>query len=120
MFLKYSQSGVLQWQRYLDGINLGNGSQLRTDPSGNMYVGVGDAISGVANNGMSIIKLPGDGSLTGQYGTISYQPSTLSESALSYSFLSSQVSYSTVSVPNTFGTLTAEEYGVPFSRKDVG
>ena len=118
MFLKYNSSGTLQWQRQLNLPSNTTGSHMVADDLGNIYLTVGRDIS--ANAAISVVKLPGDGSLTGTYGAVEYQASSLSESALSYSFASTSTSYSTVSIQNSDATLTAQSRAFNFERENIG
>lgn len=118
MFLKYNSSGSLQWQRQLNIPTNTTGSHMTTDSSGNIYLTVGKDLSN--NPAISVVKLPGDGSLTGTYGSIVYAASSLSESALSYSFASTTVNYQDTSVANSNASLSAQIRTLPFDRSNIG
>ena len=78
IIVKYDSSGTLQWQRTLAGAYTGYG-ELRLDSSENLYIYIGSiTISGSSNSCIGVLKLPGDGSLTGTYGDIVYSASSLS------------------------------------------
>jgi outer membrane protein assembly factor BamB len=61
---KYSSSGAIQWQRYINGPNMGSGPQLHLDNLTNFYIGTDSN-----KNGMKFVvaKLPTDGSKTATY-----------------------------------------------------
>ena len=83
---KYDPAGVLQWQRRLGNVYVGEYARsIAVDISGNICISGYTDVSGTSD--VIIAKLPGDGSLTGthiinQY-QIAYQASSLTDSASS-------------------------------------
>lgn len=78
LIVKYNSSGVIQWQRTLastTGYN-DNGYSITVDASGNIYV-CGQNSNPLTNESNALtLKLPGDGSRTGTYGTWTYAASS--------------------------------------------
>lgn len=71
LIVKYSTSGVVQWQRRLSSANTDRAVAIRVDNSGNMH------IAGNSNDDIIIAKLPCDGSKLGTYGSLTYSASTI-------------------------------------------
>jgi hypothetical protein len=89
---KYDSSGTIQWQRQMVGA---------TD-----FVGIAhylNAVYVIGTTGSSafIAKLPDDGSLTGTYGSFTYQASSLSAATSSTSFSSVSLTASSLSLSET-------------------
>tara|TARA_Y100000004_G_scaffold153380_1_gene177049 strand:- start:4460 stop:5824 length:1365 start_codon:yes stop_codon:yes gene_type:complete len=76
---KYNTSGVIQWQRNLrtTGGQTDVARAIVTDGSNNFYV---CGYTGSPSN-VLLAKLPGDGSLTGTYGSYEYAAITLTDAA---------------------------------------
>lgn len=75
---KYNTSGTLQWQRSLSGkFHIAYG--IKVDALKSVYV------SGDTSTGFFILKVPGDGSLTGTYGSTVYAASSFSNATGSLS-----------------------------------
>jgi len=89
---KYNTSGTIQWQRTLSSSNA-VGWGITVDAIGNYYVAAQFGSFGL------IIKLPGDGSLTGTYGTYTY-------AASSFTAATSTLTSSTTANTDAAGTLT--------------
>lgn len=79
---KYNNSGVLQWQRYLQGPGNTFFKGITIDSQDNV-IAVGEAV--LVNTDALVFKLPNDGSLTGTYGSWTYDVETLSDASVSYS-----------------------------------
>lgn len=79
---KYNNSGVLQWQRYLQGPSTTelNGITLDSD---NNIIGVGGYYNAPSND-VFALKVPNDGSLTGTYGNWTYGVETLTDASVNY------------------------------------
>ena len=85
LIAKYDTSGSIQWQRTLSGAGSELGYGLAVDSSNDFYVvgrtdSTGDAL---------LARLPGDGSLTGTYGGITYAASSLTDAASSLTLATS-------------------------------
>ena len=112
---KYNSSGVLQWQRSLNGPYSDGGNGIQLDSSGNIY------ITGNINNGstseLMIAKLPSDGSGMGTYSigglSITYAISSLTDQASTASVSSvastsgSSLTHGTPAMTNLSSTLTS-------------
>jgi hypothetical protein len=97
LIAKYDSNGTLLWQRTMTGTSVSYGGELSLDSSENLYVQIGAiTINGSSNSCIGVMKLPGDGSLTGTYGDIVYAASSLPASTLS-SWASTSASLSSAS-----------------------
>lgn len=113
---KYNSSGVLQWQRYIDGAGYTYVLRIEMDSSNNLILSY-DKTPDTTNN-LGTIRIPADGSLTGSHGDYTYEASTYTETSFSGSWGNSSVSlldpsqYSTsLSVANAnYSEVTAEQY----------
>jgi hypothetical protein len=97
LIAKYDTNGNLLWQRILSGVSAGYGFEIKLDSSENLYIPVGSiTINGSSNACVGIVKLPGDGSLTGTYGDINYSVGSLA-SATPASWASTSIGVATTS-----------------------
>lgn len=77
---KYSTSGAIQWQRSLGGTGNDYAQSVAIDSStGALYVAGWTASAGAGSDDLLLVKLPADGSLTGTYGSFTYQARTLTD-----------------------------------------
>lgn len=82
LLAKYNSSGAIQWQRVLGGTAADAGRNIAVDSAGSYIYIVGQTSSaGQGSSDVLIAKLPADGSLTGTYGSFTYQASTLTDAA---------------------------------------
>lgn len=121
---KYSSAGVLQWARYIQGniYNMGANSRITIDGS-DMVIGSRVSIDSADAGNMSMfyIKIPTDGSKTGDYTNPTYTGFTLSYGVLSvaesedttstvatasYTLASTSVSEAATTMTSATGTLT--------------
>jgi uncharacterized delta-60 repeat protein len=93
LIVKYNSSGGIVWQRTLSSLS---GQGIAVDGSGNFYVTGGSLIS----------KLPGDGSLTGTYGSYTYATSTFTAATSSLTSATSSLSSASSSLTAATSTLT--------------
>ena len=76
---KYNTSGVIQLQRSFYSSGNENIKSMTVDAQGAVIIAGKTTLGG--NNPALLVKLPGDGSLTGTYGSYTYEVSSLTESA---------------------------------------
>jgi hypothetical protein len=103
---KYDTSGTLLFQRQLTtGDARPEGYGITLDSRGNMYVaGISDTI-----NDAVVAKLPGDGTLTGTYGSYSYVAGSLTAATGSMTDQTGTGTTSVPSLPMTATTRTAAD-----------
>jgi hypothetical protein len=77
LIAKYNTSGTIQWQRSLGGTGFETARGIAVDASGNVYVTGWTGSQGAGDNDVLIAKLPGNGGLTGTYGSLVYAATTL-------------------------------------------
>jgi hypothetical protein len=116
---KYDTNGTLQWQRSITGIYTGQG-EIKIDSSENLYIPVGSVtINGASNSCVGMIKIPGDGSLTGTYGDIIYSTSSLS-AVTPAGWASTSSSITTTSSSSATGDATATTSTLTEYKKNIG
>jgi len=105
---KYNSSGTIQWQRGFGASGDQEGYSMQCDSNDNLI------IAGKTGSSALILKLPNDGSLTGTYGSYTYQSTsftdgtaTLTEAAVSNSVSDAGLTASTVSNTVSTATLTS-------------
>lgn len=92
---KFNSSGTIQWHRNLEGVDPGFNTDLKLDVNENIYLGMSyfDDPSG-RKNAMVVVKLPPDGSLTGNHGFVSYAAASITQSSISYIYNNSPTTVS--------------------------
>ena len=106
---KYNSSGTIQWQRTLGGTGntYESAEGMAIDSSGNLHIVGWQQSSG---DGMYIIKLPSDGSLTGSYSTpgytLTYAASSMTSANSSFSSSAISRTISASSLTDSAGSLT--------------
>lgn len=117
---KYNSSGALQWQRLLGGTSSDEGRGLALDAEDNIIL-VGNSGSGSDySSEVMVVRLPGDGSLTGTYGPFTYQAATLTDAAGTLTSAAStltegsttDLTLSTASLTDAATSLTQEFYSL--------
>lgn len=71
---KLDTNGTVQWQRRMtiSGYSQPSAFNLATDSIGNIYLGINGYTTTGNKSPLIVAKLPGDGTLTGTYGSITY------------------------------------------------
>jgi len=117
---KYDSSGTLQWQRTLSGVDFGYGTEIRLDSSENLYMPLSYiTTNGASNASIGMIKLPGDGSLTGTYGDIVY--ASASQSAVTpASWAGTTPGITTMSSSSVTGDATATTSTLTEYKRNIG
>jgi hypothetical protein len=92
---KYDSSGNLLWQRTLYTSTSDTPNGIVSDSFGNFYVSLTDTTN---NTKVVNFHLPADGSLTGTYGTYTYDVSSLTSST--------SITTTVGTCPSTTGTAT--------------
>ena len=123
MIVKYNSSGAIQWERTLGDVGntvYESAENLVVDGSGNLYI-VGWQQS--AGDGAYIIKLPGDGSLTGSYSTPGYTLAYASLSGTStnssYSTNARSITTSTINLTDSASSFTDAASNLPASTTTI-
>ena len=78
---KYNTSGTIQLQRTWDSSGSEDIRDMRVDDQGGVVAVIISGWTSTGNDPGLLLKLPGDGSGTGTYGSYTYAVSTLTESA---------------------------------------
>jgi uncharacterized delta-60 repeat protein len=105
LLAKYNNSGTIQWQRTLGGSSgTTYSSGIRIGSSGDIYITGRTNIAGAGNFDILIAKLPADGSLTGTYGTLTYEASSLTEAAAALGVTTT--TFASAATTLTEGTIT--------------
>ena len=103
---KWNTSGTIQWQRALGGTGTDNSTGIKVI-DGIMYIVGATQSAGEGGNDILIAKLPADGSLTGTYGSFTYQEVTaVTEAAGTLSSGSQSFSTDPYSPTSATSTLT--------------
>lgn len=106
---KINSSGTLQWARYLSPTSSSYGLQphgLSLDSSGNIYISGKTTLTATGYDDMIVFKLPGDGSLTGTYGSVVYSVFGLTLATSSLGDISGSLTASTTSLTSSTASLT--------------
>lgn len=114
LIAKYDTNGSLYWQRYLGGASNDRGQGIVVDTSGNFYIVGNTQSAGAGGADILIAKLPGDGSLTGTYGSFTYgvggltpATPTFTSSTVSLTSATSSLTSSTTSYTDASSSLTS-------------
>jgi len=117
---KYDSSGTLQWQRTMTGVASGYGMEIRLDSSENLYLPLSSVtINGTSGDCVGMIKIPGDGSLTGTYGDIVYATSSLS-AVTPANWASTSSSITTMSSSSATGDAAATTSTLTEYKRNIG
>lgn len=81
--VKYNSSGVVQWQNVFGGSGRGDSNAIALDADGNVYFCGYDKTVGAGDEEGMLVKVRGDGSGTGTFGSFTYATSTLTASEIS-------------------------------------
>ena len=83
LIAKYNSSGNIQWQRTLGGTGTESAYSIAVDSSNNVYI-IGETETDTFLVYDTLIaKIPGDGTLTGNYGIYTYASSSLTDASSS-------------------------------------
>jgi len=114
LLAKYSNSGVLQWQRSLGGAGNEFGTGIALGPSGEMCVLGRTESAGAGGQDIIVARLPSDGSMTGTYGSFTYAATsladaarTLTDSAVSLTAANAGLTDAARTLTDAAGTLTS-------------
>lgn len=119
LIAKYNSSGTLLWQRTMTGVSTGYNGEIQLDSSENLYIPVGSiSVGGSANSCVGVLKLPGDGSLTGTYGDLIYAASSLSATTPA-SWASTSIGISSTSSTSTTSAATVSTAALSSYRKNI-
>ena len=114
--VKYSNTGVLQWQRVLGGTNIDIGHGITIDSNNDMHLYGYTLSTGFANYSDLQARLPSDGSLTGTYVldgvNIVYAASALTAATSSLTSSTSSLSSATSSLTSSSSGLTQYLTGI--------
>lgn len=120
LIAKYDTNGNLLWQRTLSGLSTGYTPEIRLDSSENLYIPISYiTINGSSNSCIGMLKLPGDGSLTGTYGDLVYSVGALSTVSTD-SWASTSVSSTSMSSSSTTGNANATTSALTEYKKNIG
>lgn len=109
LIAKYNTSGTIQWQRALGTTAGDTGRAVIVGPSDILYV--------LGNN--MIAKLPNDGTLTGIYGTTTYQTTTLTDASRTLTAATSTYTGATGSDTSSTPTITSNTASTTFSTVNL-
>ena len=122
LIAQWNSSGTIQYQRTLGGGgNTYEGAEaIELDSSGNMYIVGWQQSSG---DGAYIIKLPGDGSLTGSYSTpgytLTYANYSTTHTNSSFSANARSITTTAVNQTDTASSFTDSQSSIPSSTTSV-
>ena len=116
LIAKYNSSLEIVWQRTLGGTGADYGYDIAVDARDNVYIVGQTASAGEGSSDILIAKLPGDGSLTGTYGSFTYASCSLTESNKYYTSDTSNISFdSTPGLSSDNYTFTSNSAGLTTS-----
>jgi hypothetical protein len=103
----------------MSGISTGYNGEIEIDASENLYIPISYiSVGGASNSCVGVLKLPGDGSLTGTYGDLIYSNSSLS-SATPASWASTSIGVSSTSSTSTTSSATDSTATLSSYRKNI-
>lgn len=116
LIAKYNSSLEIVWQRTLGGTGADYGYDIAVDARDNVYIVGQTASAGEGSSDILIAKLPGDGSLTGTYGSFTYASCSLTESNKFYTHDTTNISFdSTPGLTSASVTFTPNSAGLTTS-----
>lgn len=115
---KYNSSGTLIWQRRILNFKFRTMTAFRVNSNNDIFLS-GSGIVGLYDNAMTLVKLPGDGSLLGTFGPITYVAGSFTESSYSRSWITSSTYSVTATVPISDGAHTGENISLVYDRKNI-
>lgn len=113
LIAKYNFNGVIQWQRLLGGTTDDAAYGICVDKYQDIY------ICGASAGHILVAKVPGNGGMTGTYGSYVYQAATLTDAATTINFYASTLTDAATTLTDAARTLTDSASTLTASRTSL-